>query len=133
MPRDRIRITKIALYGRHGVSAAEREVGRPFEVDVEMEMDLSAAAESDDLTKTVDYSAVCEVVRQVNEGGPYHLLEAMAGEIAKRILEGVPVAEVTVRVRKPHPPVGSVVGAAEVEITRGAGSVPEREADFGEV
>lgn len=118
MPLDRIRLSGITLYGTHGVTPAEREVGRPFEIELELALDLSAAAESDDLTATVDYAAVCEVVREVHEAGPYHLLEALAGRIAKRILSEFAVSEVTVRARKPHPPVGSVVGAAEVEITR---------------
>jgi dihydroneopterin aldolase len=118
MPQDRIRLSGVSLYGTHGVTPAEREVGRPFEVEVELLLDLSAAADTDDLTATVDYGAVCEVVRRVHEAGPYHLLEALAGRIAKKILDEFAVTEVTVRARKPHPPVGSVVGAAEVQITR---------------
>lgn len=115
---DRVRLLGIVLYGGHGVTPAEREVGRPFEVDVELALDVSAAADSDDLGTTVDYGAVCEVVRRVHEAGPYRLLEAMAGRIANQILERFAVAEVVVRVRKPHPPVGVVAGAAEVEVTR---------------
>jgi len=118
MPLDRIRLSGITLYGTHGVTPAEREVGRPFEIEVELALDLAAAAETDELTATVDYGAVCEAVRRVHEAGPYHLLEALAGRIANTILGEFAVGEVTVRVRKPHPPVGSVVGAAEVEITR---------------
>ena len=128
MSRDRIRLRGISLYGCHGVTPAEREVGRPFEVDVELVLDLSAAAETDDLGTTVDYAAVCAVVKRVHEAGPYHLLEAMAGRMAKDILGAFAVDEVTVRVRKPHPPVGAIVGAAEVEITcRAAGDSRDSE------
>jgi len=118
---DTIRLTDIALYGFHGVTPAERQVGRLFEVDVEVKIDLTAAAEGDDLEATVDYGAVCEIVKRVHEAGPFRLLEAMAGRIAKEVLAGFPVEQVTVRVRKPHPPVGSIVGAAEVEIARRKG------------
>ena len=118
MASDTIRLSDIALYGFHGVTPAERQVGRLFEVDVELRAYLSEAAETDDLGTTVDYGAVCEVVRRVHEAGPYKLLEAMAGRIAKEVLAAFPVEQVTVRVRKPHPPVGGIVGAAEVEITR---------------
>lgn len=121
MGGDSIRLYGITVYGRHGVSAAEREVGRPFEVDVELAADLSSAAEKDDLAATVDYGAICELVRRVNEAGPYLLLEAFAGRIAKEVMEGFAVDEVRVRVRKPHPPVGMIVGAAEVEIRRSRG------------
>jgi dihydroneopterin aldolase len=118
MATDWIRLTDITLYGCHGVTPAERQIGRLFEVEVELKLDLGAAAETDDLGTTVDYAAVYEVVQRVHEAGPYQLLEAMAGRIAKEIIAAFPVEEVTVRVRKPHPPVGGLVGAAEVEITR---------------
>jgi dihydroneopterin aldolase len=120
VPRDRVKLHNIRLYGCHGVSDAERTVGRPFEVDVELVLDLTAAAATDDLRATVDYGEICRAVRTAHEAGPYHLLEALAGGIAEAILDGFPVREATVRVRKPHPPVGSVVDAAEVEITRSA-------------
>jgi dihydroneopterin aldolase len=115
---DRVSLLNIVVYGNHGVSAEEQAVGRPFEVDVEMRLDLRRAGESDDLDATVDYAAVCEVVKQVNASGPFRLLEAFAERIAKQVLARYPVAEVTVRVRKPHPPVGLLVFAAQVEITR---------------
>ena len=118
MAGDRIRLTNISLYGCHGVSPAERQVGRLFEVDVEIALDLTTASETDDLGTTVDYAAVCDVVRRVHEGGPYQLLEAMAGRIAKEVLGEFRAEAVTVRVRKPQPPVGSLVGWVEVEVTR---------------
>jgi len=118
LAQDKIHLKRILLYGHHGVTAAEREVGRPFEVDVELTLDLSAAGETDDLGATVDYAAVCDLVRRVHEGGPYRLLEALAHRIAKEIAKEFCVEALTVRVRKPHPPVGSLVEAVEVEIRR---------------
>lgn len=118
MASDRIRVCGITVYGRHGVSEAEQCLGRPFLVDVELELDLSEAGKSDDLGRTVDYARVCEVVAAVNAGRCFRLLEAFAEEIAKNVLAEVGGDKVVVRVRKPHPPVGMVVEAAEVEITR---------------
>ena len=118
MPEDKIRLRNITVYGHHGVAEAERAVGRPFEVDVELALDLTAAGESDDLGATVDYGAVSQLVHRINAAGPYLLLEAFATRIAKEILAGFPVRQVTVRVRKPRPPVDILVEAAEVEITR---------------
>lgn len=120
MPEDRIRLHTILVYGNHGVTEAERSVGRPFEIDVELVLDLSTAGDTDDLGATADYGAICQAVRRANEAGPYRLLEAFATRIAKDILSGFPVRTVTIRVRKPHPPVGVLVEAAEVEITRSA-------------
>src|SRR5512142_1661865 len=102
---DKVRLHHILVYGHHGVSPEEQAVGRPFEVDVEMALDLRAAGERDDLSATVDYAAVCALVARINEAGPYRLLEAFAERIAKEVLSRPEVREVTVRVRKPHPPV----------------------------
>jgi dihydroneopterin aldolase len=118
MPLDKVTLLKIVVYGHHGVTAEEQAVGRPFEVDLELRLDLRRAGETDDLGATVDYAEVCDLVRRVNESGPFRLLEAFADRIAKEVMAAWHVEEVTVRVRKPHPPVGLLVGAAEVEITR---------------
>ncbi len=118
MTGDCVRILNMLVYGQHGVSAEEQAVGRPFEIDVEMTLDLARAGEHDDLGATVDYGQVCRLIAEVNEGGPYRLLEAFAERIAKEVLTRFAVDEITVRVRKPHPPVGLLVEAAEVEIVR---------------
>jgi dihydroneopterin aldolase len=115
---DRIRVLGLEVYGHHGITPQEQAVGRPFSIDVEVALDLQAAGRDDDLTATVDYSSICSLVAQVNDAGPYHLLEAFAQRIANEVLIRFPAREVIVRVRKPHPPVGMVVQAAEVEITR---------------
>ena len=118
MAEDIIRLHNITVYGRHGVTEDERAVGRPFEVDIELACDLSSAGQTDDLGATIDYAAVCHTVHRINDAGPYMLLEAFATRIANDILASFPVRQVTVRVRKPHPPVGALVESAEVEITR---------------
>lgn len=118
MAEDTIRLHNITVYGCHGVTEEERAVGRPFEIDIELACDLSAAGDTDDLGATIDYAAVCQSVRRVNDAGPYMLLEAFAARIANDILASFSVRQVTVRVRKPYPPVGALVEAAEVEITR---------------
>ncbi len=49
----------------------------------------------------------------------YRLLEALAGTIAKGLMrEFFNVEAVTVRIRKPHPPVKGVVDYVEVEMTQ---------------
>lgn len=118
MASDQVRLLNLIVYGNHGVTAEEQAVGRPFEVDVELRLDLQPAAEADDLAATVNYAEVAALVSRVNASGPFRLLETFAGRIAQELLAANPVEEVTVRVRKPHPPVGLVVEAAEVEITR---------------
>lgn len=120
MTGDRILLTGMAFWGRHGVLPEEREQGQPFLVDVELGADLAAAGRADDLALTVDYRRVYAVVREVVEGPPLRLLEAVADETARRLLELSGVRTVTVRVRKPQARLDGPLEAAAVEVRRAA-------------
>jgi dihydroneopterin aldolase len=114
---DRILMEGMAFFGRHGVFPAERELGARFTVDVELEGDLRAAGASDRLDDTVNYARAYELVREVVEGEPCHLLEAVAERIAGRLLQLPRVERATVRVRK-RPPLEGEFRAFGVELTR---------------
>ena len=116
--KDLLRLKGLTFYGYHGVSAAEKETGRVFEVDCELEIDLAEASHSDRLSDTVDYSKVYAVIKNTVEGKAFALIEALAGELAAKVLDRFPVYRVTLRVRKLHPPLAGQVGCIEVEVTR---------------
>lgn len=118
MAADRIRLQNMVFYAYHGVYGAEKELGQKFAVDVELEADLQAAGRSDDLELTIDYQGVYTVVRDIVEERDFALIEALAEAIAQELLSGFPIDAVTVRVRKPHVPVGGLLDYAEVEIRR---------------
>ena len=118
---DHIVLTNMRFEGRHGVPEEEREVAQPFEVDVELHLDLRPAGQSDDLAKTVDYRAVFEICGEVIEGSSCRLIETLAERIATRILADAAtpaVAEVVVRVRKPMVALPGDLDHAAVEIRR---------------
>jgi dihydroneopterin aldolase len=117
---DRIRLNEMVFYGYHGVLPEEQALGQRFVVDVELVTDLRAAGVSDDLEQTVNYAAVYTAVRDIVTGPPRKLIEAVAEQIAARILaDHAAVERVRVRVRKPAVPIaGSVLGSAEVQIER---------------
>jgi dihydroneopterin aldolase len=115
---DRILIAGMRFFGYHGALAAERERGQEFVVDVEVEADLRAAGRSDDLADTVDYRPIYAAAREVVEGPARQLLEAVAEEIAARVLRLDGVQAVTVRVRKPAVRLPGPLDHAAVEITR---------------
>lgn len=114
---DRLVMEGMAFFGRHGVLPAERELGARFRVDVEMYADLSEGAASDRLDQTVDYARAYELVRQVVEGEPCNLLEAVAGRIADRLLALERVESARVRVSK-RPPLEGQFESFSVEIVR---------------
>jgi dihydroneopterin aldolase len=114
-----IRIRNAVFYAYHGVKEDEQNLGGKFELDAELTFDMAAAAETDQLRRTVDYEKAYDHIRQVVTSQKYYLLEALAEKIAEVLMRQFPALDVvTVRVRKPHPPVKGVVDHIEVEITR---------------
>jgi dihydroneopterin aldolase len=114
---DRLLLERMTFFGRHGALPAERELGARFSVDVVLEADLAAAGRSDRLEDTVDYVRAHELVREVVEGEPCQILEAVAERIAGRLLGLERVERATVTVRK-RPPVEGEFRAFGVEVTR---------------
>lgn len=93
----------------HGCLEREKTVGNDFIVDFRGEMDMSAAAESDDLHDTVNYAEIYDAIKE-EMARPSDLLENVAGRIVKAIEEKFPQFEsFTVRVSKKRPPVEGIV------------------------
>ena len=115
---DRILLTGILAEGRHGVHEHERLTPQAFEIDVELALDLQPAGTSDELDRTVDYSAVDVRVRELVESRSFQLIEALAETIAADILATYPVEEVVVRIRKPAVLLAGPVESVGVEIRR---------------
>ncbi|HYO43935.1 MAG TPA: dihydroneopterin aldolase [Candidatus Limnocylindrales bacterium] len=115
---DRIILDAMVFQGTHGVYLDEQQNPQPFEVDVELVMNLQPAGLTDDLAQTIDYSRVFDTCRQIVESTRFNLIEALAEAIAQEILAGFPADEVTIRIRKPKVKMGGTLRAAGVEIRR---------------
>ena len=102
----------------HGYYDHELVTPQPFEVDVELRLNLQPAGIDDDLTKTVDYGRVYRAVRQIVESTTFRLLEALAEAISHELLADFDVTEVGVRIRKPKVDLGGPLDYASVEIWR---------------
>ncbi|MDH4156864.1 MAG: dihydroneopterin aldolase [candidate division Zixibacteria bacterium] len=116
--KDIIRLAGMTFYAYHGVSAAEKETGRIFEVDCELEVDLAEAGHTDKLADTIDYGRVYAAVKELAEGKAYALIEKLAENLADKLLDKFPVYRVTLKVRKLNPPVAGQIKFIEIEITR---------------
>jgi dihydroneopterin aldolase len=115
---DRILIPGLRELGVHGVLPEEQVRPQPFEVSVELHVDLAKAGASDDLADTVDYGAVCDAVSRVVASESYRLLERLATRIAEVCMIDPRVEGVVVEVRKLHPPVHAQVAYVAVRIQR---------------
>lgn len=101
----RLMIEGLELWGFHGVLEDERRKGGRFCIDLELDVDLQTALETDRVEDSVDYRRVVEIAREVNRSHRYSLIEVFADAIAEAILANFQrVHKISVRVAKLNPP-----------------------------
>jgi dihydroneopterin aldolase len=115
---DRVLISGLRVLGVHGVLPEEQARAQPFEIDLELAVDLAVAGASDALADTVDYAAVADAAVAVVRDESYRLLERLATRIAEVCRADGRVAAVVVTVRKLHPPVPLELDHVGVRIER---------------
>lgn len=114
-------IGKICLEGLefhafHGVYPHERESGNWFEVDISVGTEIIQGAGRDDLSRTVNYETLYQLVKEEMEK-PSKLLETVGEKIVKRVLSEIPqVSEVKIKISKINPPIGGKCKKASVEL-----------------
>lgn len=116
---DTIKIKDMRFYGHHGVFEEETLNGQYFRINAKLKINTYSAGITDELEKSVSYADVYETCKKIVEGKPYKLLEAVAHQLAERILKEFElIEEVTIEVIKEKPPIAGFGGEASVEITR---------------
>ena len=114
MPIGTVRLVNAVFYAHHGVMQEEHRIGGRYEVDVSVDLDFEKAAQTDDLTQTVDYEQIYQQVQDLVTQNRFYLIEKLAYLIAHRVAEAYDFAErIEVIVRKPNPPVGGACDRAE--------------------
>ena len=81
---DQIEVRGIRALGIIGVCREEQERPQPFEIDFDLETDVSEAGRTDDLADTIDYGALIGVVFRVVEKERHLLLEKVASSARRR-------------------------------------------------
>src|SRR3712207_1578273 len=100
-------LRNLRFHAYHGVEAQERLTGNDYEVDLRLAVDVGQAILSDDVSHTVNYASVYELVRQ-EMAVPSNLVEHVAGRIGMRIMEQWPqVTMVDISLTKLNPPMGA--------------------------
>ncbi|EAE7766056.1 dihydroneopterin aldolase [Listeria monocytogenes] len=116
---DKIYLNELVFYGYHGVLAEETKLGQTFRVSLILGLSTKKAGISDSVDDTVSYAEVYETVKEIVEGAPFKLIEALAEKIATEVLTGYPLLEeVTVKLIKPNPPIPGHYDSVAVEIER---------------
>lgn len=123
--RDKIHMRGMTFHGYHGVLPEEKTLGQKFVVDVTMSTCHLKAGASDDIEDTVDYARAFDIVRAEVEGreNARDLIECVGERISRALLDEFPaVADVSVRVEKPHVAVVGVLHSLGVEVYRERGT-----------
>lgn len=118
---DYIHLNDLEFYGFHGALPEETKLGQIFRVTITLACDLKKAGETDSLEETVNYAEVFELCKEIVEGKPFLLIEAVAENIATAILEtyAAKVGGCRIQLVKPNPPIVGHYASVAVDITRG--------------
>lgn len=112
-----IYLREVRFHACHGVMPQEQRVGADFTVTLRAAVDLSGSVASDDLTDTVNYAELYEVVKR-EMLIPSKLLEHVAGRIGHAALDRFPqIRQLEVSVTKVNPPMGADCQGAGVALS----------------
>lgn len=98
---DKILVRDLLVRGIVGLNEWERKNRQDILVNLEIFADIRAAGLSDRVAETVNYRTITKAVIKTVEESSYFLVEALASEIARLIVEDFGVDRVRVRVEKP--------------------------------
>ena len=102
-----ILLKEIRCYSYHGVAPQENLIGNEYLIDLKLKVDISKAARTDEVTDTVNYAEVHQVIE--NEMAvPSKLLEHVSGRIIQKLFDQFPcIEEIELRLSKRNPPMGA--------------------------
>jgi 7,8-dihydroneopterin aldolase/epimerase/oxygenase len=112
----KITLEGLEFFAYHGFHAEEQIIGNKYAVDILVEADVSEAAYSDRLSKTIDYGKLYKAI-ETEMQQPSKLLEHIAYRISRSLLEKFEIImAVEVSVSKYNPPIGGICQRAKITI-----------------
>ena len=112
----KILVEGIKLYAYHGCLEEEGKIGTNYVVDVTMETDFTEAAQTDDLSKTIDYVVVYNIVKT-----QMAVRSKLIEQVGQRIVDDLKkefstLKKVSVKVTKLNPPMNGDVERVSIVI-----------------
>jgi dihydroneopterin aldolase len=112
-----ITLNNIKLYAYHGCLEEEAVIGGNYSVDVIIHTDFSEAAKTDDLSKTVDYCDVYEIVKK-EMAIRSKLIEHVAQRIGSSLLASIKnIQAAEIHLTKITPPMNGDVASVTVKLS----------------
>ena len=117
---DAIRLKGVTFFPCLGVTSWEKMGVQKVSCDVELLLDLAAAAAADQIREALDYQEVYAAIQEVGRARKYHLIESLAQEILSTLLARFPrIVRASIRLRKGSLPFDAHLECVEVEMERG--------------
>ena len=111
-----IRLEQLRFHAYHGVLPQERKTGNDYVVNLSIGYDFSPAMLSDEVSDTLNYAEVYQLVEQ-EMAVPSNLLERVAGRICDRLNRRFAgINDIKLRITKVNPPMGADCQGASVEV-----------------
>ena len=97
---SKITISDLEVHFRVGVPPEERAHPQRLLITTELELNLEAAAQSDEIHTTIDYYEVAQQIIALGNNRTWKLIETLAGDIGELILARFHPKSVSVTVKK---------------------------------
>lgn len=99
-------IDNLEVFANHGLFEEENKLGQKFIFDIECELNYKKAMFSDEMTDSISYADIAEVVVKTATTNTFNLLERLAGEILKNIfIEFSQIENINLKINKPGAPI----------------------------
>jgi dihydroneopterin aldolase len=98
---DTVLVKGLRLDASIGVFEWEKQIKQTLVFDLELFCDFTAALSSDAIEDAVDYAAVCQEIETLLTRKHYQLLENLAGEITRALLEKFSLQAIRLEIYKP--------------------------------
>ena len=110
---DRIFLRGLQVECIIGFIEWERRIKQTVVIDIELPVDCSRAAETDEVDNTVDYKRVAKRIIAYVEASEFKLVETLAHKTAMLVIEEFQIAWFRISINKP----GAIRGSRDVGVT----------------
>ena len=97
---DAIHVEQLEMFAHVGVPDHERATPQRITVTITAWPKASLHGLGDDVGRTVNYSAIARLIRDVVEARRDKLIETLAETIAERLLRDLPIRRIRIELRK---------------------------------
>lgn len=99
-------IDNLEVFANHGLFEEENKLGQKFIFDIECKLNYKKAMFSDEMTDSISYADIAEVVVKTATTNTFNLLERLAGEILQNIFtEFSQIENINLKINKPGAPI----------------------------